>query len=303
MDFFTEPLLWGIMGLLIFLLFALVIKIHLLQKSADEIREAFADRLKGDTNTLIDITSRDRHMRALAESINEQLRLLRSERHRFIQGDRAIKESITNISHDLRTPLTAICGYLDLLKHEETSEAVTRCLTVIGERTENLKQLTEELFRYSIDASSGQDTICGEVVLNLALEESILAHYAALKGCRIMPEISIPEEKVVCRLDGRALSRIFGNIISNAMKYSDGDLQITLTRQGEITFANHAKRLNGVETQKLFDRLYTVETGGQSTGLGLSIAKTLTEQMHGTIGAWYADGMLFIRLRFQVVKT
>lgn len=301
MEYLTEPLLWAAFSPFVFLLFALILKIHLMQKSADEIRIAFADRLQSDTNTLIDITSRDRHMRALAESINGQLRLLRSERRRFIQGDFAVKEAITNISHDLRTPLTAICGYLDILKTEEVSEHAARCLSVIRERAENLKQLTEELFRYSIAASKEQDTALEEVVLNQALEESILAHYAALKSCGITPEISIPEEQVRCMLNVRAFSRILGNIISNAQKYSDGDLQITMTKEGEITFSNHAKGLNEVDAQKLFDRLYTVETGGKSTGLGLSIARTLTEQMQGSIRGWYAQGVLFIRMKFNVI--
>lgn len=301
MECFTEPLLWAAFSPFVFLLFALIVKIHMMQKSADEIRTAFANRLQSDTNTLIDITSRDRHMRALAESINEQLRLLRSERRRFIQGDFAVKEAITNISHDLKTPLTAIFGYLDLLQTEEVSEHAARCLSVIRERAGYLKQLTEELFLYSIAASKEQDTACEEVVLNQALEESILAHYAALNRCNITPEISMPEEQVRCLLNARALSRIFGNIISNALKYSDGDLRIAMTKEGEITFSNHAKQLNEVETQRLFDRLYTVETGSRSTGLGLSIARTLTEQMQGAIGARYADGILFITLRFSPI--
>lgn len=302
MKFLTEPLLWAALSPFIFLHFTFIIKIHLMQKSADEIRTAFADRLQNDTNTLIDITSRDRHMRALAESINEQLRLLRSERHRFIQGDFAVKETITNISHDLRTPLTAICGYLDIIKTEEVSEHASRCLAIIRERTGYLKQLTEELFFYSIAASKEQNTTLEKVVLNQALEESILAHYAALKSRKITPQISMPEEPVFSMLNTRTLSRIFGNILSNALKYSDGDLQITMTKEGQITFSNHAHRLNEVEAQQLFDRLYTVETGSRSTGLGLSIARTLTEQMQGRIEGRYADGILFIQLQFPVIS-
>ncbi|MCI8634154.1 MAG: HAMP domain-containing histidine kinase [Eubacterium sp.] len=302
MEFLTEPLLWAALSPFIFLHFTFIIKIHLMQKSADEIRTAFADRLQNDTNTLIDITSRDRHMRALAESINEQLRLLRSERHRFIQGDIAVKETITNISHDLRTPLTAIFGYLDILQTEEVSTYAARCLAIIRERAGYLKQLTEELFLYSVATSKEQDTILEKVVLNQALEESILAHYAALKSCKITPEISMPEEPVLSMLNTWALSRIFENILSNTLKYSDGDLQITMTKEGEITFSNHAHRLNKVESQKIFDRLYTVETGARSTGLGLSIARTLTEQMQGRIEGRYANGILSIRLSFHIIS-
>jgi signal transduction histidine kinase len=107
------------------------------QKSMDEIYTKFQERLSSDTNTLINISSRDPHLRKLAAKINIQLRLLRKERHRYQQGDLELKEAITNISHDLRTPLTAISGYLSQIQN----------------RTEVLKNLTEELFRYSVVTS------------------------------------------------------------------------------------------------------------------------------------------------------
>ncbi len=296
-----EILLWSIVALLCCLAAALMIKLRLMQKSADEIKKSFEERLTGQSNTLIGISSHDRHMCDLAESLNGQLRILRSERHRFCEGDRAVKESITNISHDLRTPLTAICGYLDLLEQEELSTNAVRCISVIRGRTENLKQLTEELFGYSLSMSAKQDLPLEYISLNRALEEGLLAHYASLKKCHISPEIYMPKEKVACRLNRAAFSRILENILHNAMKYSDGDLKVTLTHKGEILFANHAKGLSEVDAQKLFERLYTVETGTKSTGLGLSIAKTLTEQMQGEANAWYKEGVLFIYLRFQVV--
>ena len=244
-----------------------------------------------------DISSRDRFMRALAADINEQLKKLRSERHRYKQGDLTVKDTIANISHDLRTPLTAICGYLDLLDDEETSEIVKQYLAVIKNRTKSLKRLTEELLSYSIAVSSAS-LVLEETVLNHILEESISFHYAALKGCGIAPAISMPDKKITRMLDKNALFRIFENIIGNAIKYSDGDLQIALSKQGQITFSNHAAGLNEIDVQRLFDRLYTIETAKKSTGLGLSIAKTLTEQMHGHITARYEKDVLFIDLMF-----
>lgn len=141
-----ELWLWAIIIILAMIIMALLVKIRILQKAAEEIENAFADRLITDTNTLIDISSRDKYMRNLANAVNVQLRKLRTERHRFQQGDTELKNAVTNISHDLRTPLTAICGYLDLLEQEETSEAVERYIEVIRNRAEILTQLTEELF-------------------------------------------------------------------------------------------------------------------------------------------------------------
>ena len=242
-----ELWLWAIIIILAMIIMALLVKIRILQKAAEEIENAFADRLITDTNTLIDISSRDKYMRNLANAVNVQLRKLRTERHRFQQGDTELKNAVTNISHDLRTPLTAICGYLDLLEQEETSEAVERYIEVIRNRAEILTQLTEELFRYSVILSSETNMVREPIAINGVLEESIAAFYTALNERNITPNIQIPENKVIRNLDRSALSRVFSNLLNNAMKYSDGDLDITLSEEGEIIFTNTASGLNEVQ--------------------------------------------------------
>ncbi len=195
-----ENLLLIIIGILLLLIFALSAKVYFLHRSAKEIAEAFRDRSAADTNTLIDISTRDSYMRHLASEINVELSILRKEHLRYSCGDQELKTAVTNISHDLRTPLTAICGYLDLLEREEKSETVERYLT------------------------------------------------------QIQPVIDLPEEAVWRELDAGAVNRVFSNIISNALKYS--------------------------------------------SGLGLSIAKLLTEQMGGMITAEYENDRLSIIICF-----
>ena len=273
---------------------ALCIKIILMQKSAEKISEELTEKLKSDTNTLISIATQDRAMCRLANDINAQLRELRKQRLRFVQGDIELKNAVTNISHDLRTPLTAISGDLDLLDHVEKNETAERYLEIIKKRTEVLKQLTEELFRYSVVTSPEYSSTTELVAVNGVLEESILGFYAALQERKITPNIHMTENKVMRKLNRAVLSRIFSNLLNNAMKYSDGDLDITLTDAGEIIFANMASSLNEVEAERLFDRFYTVENARKATGLGLSIARTLMEQMNGTITAQYGNGKLSI---------
>lgn len=293
-----EHLLLAVIGLLLLVIFILSAKIYYLHKSSQEIMEAFKDRLATDTNILIDISTRDPYLRNLASEINVQLRLLRKERHRYQQGDLELKEAVTNISHDLRTPLTAISGYLDLLEREEKSEIVQRYLSQIQNRTEVLKNLTEELFCYSV-VTSLQDLKPERMDIVRVLEESLLSFYAIMQERGIQPQIDLPDEPIWCDLDTGAVNRIFSNIISNALKYSDGDLSVVMDKYGCITFENTAQNLNAVAVGRLFDRFYTVESSRNSSGLGLSIAKILVERMGGNISAQYQNSKLRIKIFFS----
>lgn len=297
-----EIWLWVSISILIAIIIALLVKIHILQKSVKEIEIAFADRLVTDTNILIDISSSDKNVRRLANTINGQLRKLRTERRRFQQGDLELKNAVTNISHDLRTPLTALSGYLELLEQEEKSESVNRYIEIMKDRVDILTQLLEELFRYSVIISTKDNITKEQVIINTVLEESIAAFYTVLTERNIMPEIQISETKVVRMLDRSALSRVFSNLISNVIKYSDGDLKIVLSENGEIVFSNMASGLDEIQVGRLFDRFYTVEAARKSTGLGLTISKTLVEQMKGTISATYENNRLSIHIFFPDIK-
>ena len=208
-----------------------------------------------------------------------------------------IKTAITNVSHDIRTPLTAICGYLDMMKPMDKPEQIERYLDIISERADAMKRLTEELFRYSVIISADTDINREKVLINQVLEDSIMGYYAALSEHGITPTVQLTGTPVTAELDKQLLARIFSNLLSNAVKYSDGDLDITLSDSGEVTFSNTAKKLSVVDVEQLFNRFYTVEAAHHSTGLGLSIARTLTERMGGTITAEYSGDRLTIRIR------
>ena len=275
----------------------LLIKIRMMQKSADEIRKIFGECLLEDTNMQITVSSGDRHIRRLAADINRELKLLRAQRRRYQQGDRELKEAVTNISHDLRTPLTAISGYLELLEEEEKSEAVKRYLFCIKNRTEAMKDLTEELFCYTI-VRSEEPKKKEKTDISSVLEESLLSFYGAMVSKGIVPEIQVPDKKIIRNVNKASLVRVFGNIISNMIKYSEGEMKVKLLENGEMHFSNKAPKLQAVQVEKLFDRFFTVEDARISTGLGLSIVKTLTEEMGGSIRAEYREETLTIFLIF-----
>ena len=289
---------WIICGVLAVVIVILAIKIRMMQKSMDEICSCLSEHLSSDTNQLITVSSSDKHVRHLASEIARQLTELRRQRRQYISGDRELKEAVTNISHDLRTPLTTICGYLELLEAEEMTDNTRRYVEQIANRTEALKALTEELFRYSV-ISSVSDLSNEMVNVGRVLEDTLISFYGAFEQKNITPNISLPDSVIVRSLDKSALSRIFGNIVSNAVKYSDGDFSVTMSDAGEIIFSNTASELSSVDVGKLFDRFYTVDSARKSTGLGLSIAKLLTERMGGSISAEYKGNMLSITLSFK----
>ena len=288
----------GLICVLALCVLTLLIYLLILHSSIREVAEELEEKLRTDTNTLISISTGDSSVQLLASRINAQLQALRKERLKLQTGNDELTTAVTNISHDLRTPLTAICGYLDLLEQEPQSEKSGRYLAVIRERTDSMRSLTEELFRYSVITATTDELDMQAVRLNDILEQSLAGFYGALSARGITPEIRMPEAAVIRELDAAALRRIFDNILSNTVKYSGGDLAVSLLPDGAVTFSNSAPSLSRVQAERLFDRFYTVETARNSTGLGLSIAKLLTEKMGGTITAEYESGHLQICIAF-----
>ena len=272
------------------------VRLHLVRKSVREITSDLNDKLKEDTNTGIRISSRDKDVCRLASEINVKLKELRKEHLQYHQGNTELKNAITNISHDIRTPLTAIYGYLDMIQKTDDTIKQAEYIAIMKERAELMKQLTEELFRYSVILSDENEMETEEVFINQLLEESISSFYPALTGKGITPTISITDKRIIRNVNKAALSRIFANLLNNAVKYSDGDLEISLSDTGEMVFSNTAQGLSAVEAEQLFDRFYTVESAHHSTGLGLSIARTLIERMNGKITAEYEDPRLIIKI-------
>lgn len=289
---------WLLCGALAAAVLILCVRLRLLQKSLDDIAAQLEDRLASDTNNPIFLSAWDAHARKLAGALNVQLKELRRLRQRYENGDRELKEAVTNVSHDLRTPLTAICGYLELLDKGDKTPAQARYLALIADRAEAMRQLTEELLRYSVAAGPEEGLTVEPMDLNAAVEEAVASFYGALVEGGVTPSVSLPEERVVRSLDRAALSRVLGNLLNNALRHGGGDLEVTLDSAGVITLSNAAPGLDEVQVGRLFDRFYTVETGRSSTGLGLSIARSLTERMGGTIAARYEAGRLWVSLCF-----
>ncbi len=277
----------------------LVMKIIAMRLSLKEMKEDYEERSRIHTNTLLTVSNRDRRIRQLASSMNNTLEKLQSAYNRYENGDQEIKKAITNISHDLRTPLTAISGYLELAQRLDKSPELEKYLSVIQGRTDHMKKLTEELFEYSLMTGGEITEDRQEVNINRMLEDCLMNYYPSLKARGISPDIDITEKKIVRYLYPTYVERILNNLMSNALKYSDGDLEIKLSDEGVLSFSNSTDKLSNVDVNKLFDRFFTVETGSrESSGLGLSIVKLFADRMDLRLNATYENGKITIVLDF-----
>lgn len=272
-------------------------KLFLLRRDLNALSVQYRQLLHEDTNAQLRLSSADGGLRRLANVLDDELIEVRKLKKRFVEGDRRVKEAVTNISHDLRTPLTAVNGYVELLAKSQLTEEQQGWLKIIRRRTAELSALTEELFRYAVAASRETELDREEVNVNAVLEECLLSFYATFREKGIEPESAICAAKVVRSTDREALFRIFSNIISNALKYSEKDFSVSMREDGLICFSNRAEALNTLDVQRLFDRYFTVRNNSNATGLGLSIARLLSEKLGFEIAALHKDGVLKIVIK------
>lgn len=303
------PVLIVICVLLAIALTLAVIKIVLLRRGFDELTENIEDQVSGKTQIPVTLTTSDPHARHTAEILNRELKNLDRERNEYLDGNRKVAEAVTGISHDIRTPLTAINSYLDLMADEKDEALKAQYLERIKSRTLSLSDLADELFKYSTSTDPERYPVQTENIISepidicRVLEECMLSFYAGFKKRGIEPDIEIPDEPVFVLCEKKSANRIFENIIGNAIKYANNDLKVKLDPKGQVIFSNPAPDLTPVSAAKLFDRYFTVNEGHASTGLGFSIAKELITRNNGTIEADLKDGILMITVSFNLKEA
>ncbi len=278
-------------------LLAAILKIITLRVSISHIADMIEKIVNTDTNAQISTFSCDPIIKKTASLLNRELACLRKLEIKYREGDGKLKDAITNISHDLRTPLTVINGYIEQLSKEIKNEKALRQLQTVKNRVHELIALTDELFRYTVTLDTEFTPISEKTLINEMLEKSMLDFYTAFTERGIKPQSNICDKRIYRYTDRNALSRIFSNIISNAIKYAENDFLVSLTEDGVITFSNTASELNYIDVEHLLDRYYTVKSESKSTGLGLSIARLLAERLGYEISAFYEEGILKISVK------
>lgn len=272
-------------------------RLALMRHDLREIGREFRERVHKNTNTLISTGSWDRTVRSLVDGINEDLAVYRKKRHLYESSDQRMREDIANLAHDLRTPLTTVVGYLDLM--EEHPERCSEYMRILRGRTDLMTQVISELFEYSM-SQSGRPLQTQAADLRAVTENCVIALWTLFTEHHVKPVVRMPGEPVVCTLDTTSAQRLITNIVSNAIRHGAGDVSVTVLDSGVLRISNQTRGIEVLTVEKLFDRYFTVDSGEHTTGLGLGIARTLAEEMGGTMTANLDRGILTVSVQFRL---
>lgn len=253
------------------------------------------------TNLIINGYSTDEDVNDIINDYNTTILSINSLKHKMIHEEKEIRNIITNLSHDLRTPITSMLGFTQLLEKEELTDKQKEYVSVISDRAKTVKALVEQLFSYSLVMELEALELKDENISSL-LEDSILMYYDEFEAINMQLNLVLEEHPVVCKVDKMALKRVFMNIISNALKYGESEMMIEQNNHC-ITFKNKTNLIDTIDTNRIFDRFFSVAKNrvNGSMGLGLTIAKELVEKMDGHIQATKQEEYLIITIKLKAV--
>lgn len=290
--------LYSVIVVLSILVITLVLRVVTTNIEIRNIIRDLEDITEKDTNILLTTSSGDKSIKSLVDSLNKELKKLLSIKREYSKGVFDVKNSAENIAHDIRTPLTVIKGYVDLLEEEDLSEEGKKCLEIIKGRTRYMKEMTDELF-LSLSMKSRGVLSLSDIDAKSVLEEALVSFYNEFKKKGMTPSIITPNDKVILKADSKALYRVYSNIISNALKYGEGEFNVEMDEKGNTIFSNYAPNMDSVEANKLLDRYYTISDAKASSGIGLSISKEILQEMGGELKVRLDNKRLYISIIYK----
>lgn len=271
-----------------------------MKKELKNITKQLEDYNMRKTNKKVDITLLDRNIENMATEINNLIALHAQSNIEKKSAEKELKQAVANMSHDLRTPLTSILGYIQLMESPEATEVEKKeYLAIAKDRTKRLQILINDFFELSVIESVDHSLKLESLKINGIVEETVINLYNQFNEQQIVPSIEIPKEEINIIGDESAVKRIIENLLVNAIKYSSGSVTISLDKTDidvNLTISNDVNDLTENDVELIFDRFYTADKtrSGKGTGLGLSIAKSLMEKMNGELSAELIEGWLYV---------
>lgn len=256
-----------------------------------------------DSNTLIHSKYNLKNINNLIYKINNLLTESKNIKIDYGNKNKSLIKMMTNISHDLRTPLTSALGYIDIiLKSDLSEEEKKKDLITIEKRLRRLEELISSFFEFSKIISTNKRPALEKINLTSVLEESVIVFYDDYKKNNREILLDCNQRKIIINSNKMLLTRIFENLIGNAYKHSNSDLNIKVEIENKvkIIFSNELLD-NDVDIDRIFDEFYTVDISRtkEGTGLGLAIAKEFTKQLNGNIYAEKHNNQLKIIIELQ----
>ena len=297
--FETSMIIIGILGAIsITLLYFERKEIKSISKQLEELKDT-------KSNTRITLTGPNKQMESLISLMNERIENEKLIEVQYENKDRQLRQSIANISHDLRTPLTSIMGYLQLMEDETLQiEQRRQYAEIVKKRACSLEALIDGFYELSRIEAHEYQFEPKSINLAAILCELVASFYNDFTSQALEPVIQIDESLPPIIADEQAVHRIFNNLIQNILKYGTGHLEINLRQEGDAIiseFINETTQLKEEDVKDLFERFFTADRmrTGQNTGLGLAITKKLVQQMGHQIEATFEEEKLIIRIKWK----
>lgn len=291
------------------LLIVFLTQLLFIKKQLKNITEQLKNYNMRKTDKKIDITFLNREIESIASEINNLIDLHIQSNTEKKSAERQLKQAIANMSHDLRTPLTSILGYIQLMEDDEISdEERKQYLKIAKDRTKRLQTLLNDFFELSVIESVDYSLKLENLNIKSIVEETIINLYDKFNEKQIVPDIQMPKEKVSINADESATKRVIENLVSNAIKYSYRNIAIILEKSKttvDLTISNDAENLTEKDVELFFDRFYMADQtrSGKGTGLGLSIAQSLMDKMNGELSAELKDGYLHMKCSWALTDN
>ncbi|MEO2603645.1 sensor histidine kinase [Clostridium butyricum] len=288
-----------ILGLLIILL---ILYVYYLKTQIKSIAKQLKNISEGKTEKKIDISLLDKDIEYLAGSINRNIDFQKQLRIEVLRNDQKLKDSIANISHDLRTPLTSIMGYLQLLEKSELSKSQREKVNILKKKSELLHKLITSFFQITIIENESININLEKINMNNFLSDIMLQNMMSFKEAGIEPVFDLPDTTILVEANKIILQRIVQNLISNMVKYTSTYAKISLIEKEhvELSFANKIQDSRKIDVNLLFEKFYTADRSRSSgsTGLGLSIVKLLAEKINAKAVAEIEEDLLILKIVF-----
>lgn len=290
---------------IIVLLYVLA-RLYFLKKEIKSAARQLSELNKNVAEKKIDIRYFDKDFEKLAKEINSQIDLTKKAKAEKRMTEDELKRAISYISHDIRTPMTSILGYIQFLESGElTPEMRKEYTAIVKSSAKRLKVLLEDFFELSIIEQADYPVKVEMIKLNQLTSEVLLGLYEEFNKRNLEPTIQIPEDDVIIMADPSAVKRVIENLMVNATKYSSGNVIIKLEKlqtSVQLTISNSIHQLSEQDLQHMFDRFYKADQTrtGKGAGLGLSIAKSLMGKMNGSLTAELVGDHLVMKCEWSI---